>query len=147
MWQGQRRQCIVHGLASRRPRWTERGSKMDCSPCGVMRKRNYGYKIEWADGAKVIYLFIGNCQNAKGGKSLGSLGCSQGGMLEGVKCGGGCMYCHASVACKAPTKEKDSSSFVATSSYVQKRCCPYLKMKFIPSSLESNKVSPSSMTK
>jgi hypothetical protein len=40
-------------------------------PARVTRKGNYGYEVEWADGAKVIYSLLAIAK-AAGGKSLGS---------------------------------------------------------------------------
>ena len=42
-------------------------------PARVTRKGNYGYEVEWADGAKVIYSLLAIAK-AAGGKSLGSSG-------------------------------------------------------------------------
>ena len=42
-------------------------------PARVTRKGNYGYEVEWADGAKVIYSLLAIAK-AEGGKSLGSSG-------------------------------------------------------------------------
>ena len=38
-------------------------------PARVTRKGNYGYEVEWADGAKVIYSLLAIAK-AAGGKSL-----------------------------------------------------------------------------
>ncbi len=42
-------------------------------PARVTRKGGYGYEVEWADGAKVIYSLL-VIAKAVGGKSLGSSG-------------------------------------------------------------------------